>query len=435
MGTSIEEKHRSLEPVRQLFFADQPLEQHVGTRPEMATIDPASPVEAESDWSRLFMLALARQRQGDEDGARQALFRVANMANVETRVQLWAWKGLQDLGVQPDPASAREVLGVVIEIAMEQGLDTLAVFADGSARFINQAGNAMIWDAHTQQSDAIVRQILAIAQPLAEGLPLRRRDPGGLPSNLEMSHHFPTRSGTTIGSKVYGEEPSPPALGRLLVAGSEMVDFFTLEDLKRNGDQAGLVRYYDHKIGRQPNFAPFYNNRGNARYAQGNIEGSLADFSQAIKLKAYYAEAYSNRGVAYHSKGDHKRALADFSQATRINPGYAPAYNNRSLVYKSQGQYDKSIAECDKAIQLQPNYIEAYRNRGMAYFLMNEPRKALADLEKSVELGGNADNQYQIVVRDARMQLAVPPNLLKKGHHADERGHPTCPEKRSKGCV
>ena len=110
---------------------------------------------------------------------------------------------------------------------MDQGPDTLAVFADGSARYINQAGSLLVWDRGSEQSDALIRHILDVAQPLVDRLPLRRRDPGALPARLEYRFTLLTRSGTYIGTGARIEEPSTPAIGTLLAAGARNGGFLS----------------------------------------------------------------------------------------------------------------------------------------------------------------------------------------------------------------
>lgn len=101
--------------------------------------EPAGPFAALADAARL----VAEGRKGD---AIMLLRGVLDRPNIETRIQLWAWSALRELGIQPDATAAAEVLGVVVEVPMQEAWDTLAAYQDGSARYLNYSGAAIFWD-------------------------------------------------------------------------------------------------------------------------------------------------------------------------------------------------------------------------------------------------------------------------------------------------
>lgn len=93
----------------------------------------------------LFDQAVGARRTGRDGDAAKALRRVFETGR-ETRMWLWALNGLRALGVPPSEELAGQVMGVVVEIPMPGGLDTLAAYADGSARYINYSGKIIVWD-------------------------------------------------------------------------------------------------------------------------------------------------------------------------------------------------------------------------------------------------------------------------------------------------
>ena len=54
---------------------------------------------------------------------------------------------MRELGVEPDATVEKDLLGVVVEVALPEGLDIVAAYADGTARYFNHSGAAVIWDA------------------------------------------------------------------------------------------------------------------------------------------------------------------------------------------------------------------------------------------------------------------------------------------------
>src|SRR5690349_15588199 len=82
---------------------------------------------AEEPWAS-FVIALARANAG---GAPQPQLRaVAEDAFAEPRARLWAWTALRKLGEKPAPVFAQEVLGCVVEVPVDGGLDVLAAYSD-----------------------------------------------------------------------------------------------------------------------------------------------------------------------------------------------------------------------------------------------------------------------------------------------------------------
>lgn len=95
-----------------------------------------------------------------------------------------------------------------------------------------------------------------------------------------------------------------------------------------------------------------YNNRGLARYNLEDYQGSIADYTQALRLKPSDAVYYSNRGVARLKAGDAKGAVRDFDEALKLNPKYASAYNNRGQARSSLGDLPGAIEDLRKAAEL-----------------------------------------------------------------------------------
>lgn len=150
-----------------LFFADQSLQQVS----EMAK--PTGPAGPNDPWP-LFAAALAASRQGNVDQAKNDLKKILDIPDGESRVQLWAWRALRDLGEKPPAEIADQIQGVVCELHNEAGVGTIAAYVDGRARWHGGPDKMTVWDAAGTDA-AIDRQIydlLKAAEPLVNGAPL-----------------------------------------------------------------------------------------------------------------------------------------------------------------------------------------------------------------------------------------------------------------------
>jgi hypothetical protein len=157
---------RALAQFKSLLFADQSLEE-VAKIVEMPRPEPAN------DPFALFALSLKASQAGNVDEAKKSLQQVLAMPNTEARVRLWAWKGLRDLGERPSAEIANEVHGIVCELNNEEGVGTIAAYADGSIRWIGGKGNVTVWDAPDGDAEInrLVNELLKSSEPLVNNAP------------------------------------------------------------------------------------------------------------------------------------------------------------------------------------------------------------------------------------------------------------------------
>jgi hypothetical protein len=117
--------------------------------------------------SARFQAAAAASERGAKDQAVALLSALASDSTLESRDQVEAWRALAGLGAQPDPGQRARVLGVVLDVPVEDGLDTLAAYADGSARYVNQAGGVAVVESAPAHVRALVAEVVAVGQQVA----------------------------------------------------------------------------------------------------------------------------------------------------------------------------------------------------------------------------------------------------------------------------
>ena len=74
----------------------------------------------------------------------------------ETRVKLLAY---HILASTQQPITSKDLLGIVIEVGMEEGLDVLAAYEDGSARYINHSEKIIFLEAPTDKSTKLITDL------------------------------------------------------------------------------------------------------------------------------------------------------------------------------------------------------------------------------------------------------------------------------------
>jgi hypothetical protein len=143
--------------VGQFVYGDAPLDEWVA-HGDGALREP---------WSS-FERARQMVHAGQPDEAVKVWRQIASTEGLESRQVLQAWHFLREVGCPPPADRAKFVLGVVAEIPVEGAHDLLAAYRDGSARYLNHSGKAVVWeDRSVSQVQAAIGTWLARGQVIA----------------------------------------------------------------------------------------------------------------------------------------------------------------------------------------------------------------------------------------------------------------------------
>jgi hypothetical protein len=153
--------------LKNLLFADQSLDELLSMFEPTQTPLPNDPMS-------LFASSVAASRANKTDEAKNQLKHALALPGTESRIQLWAWKGLRELGEPPPEDVADKVQGVVCELHNEAGVGTLAAYADGRARWLSSQGAGVVWEVPGSDAtiSALITKLLKAAEPLVKAAPL-----------------------------------------------------------------------------------------------------------------------------------------------------------------------------------------------------------------------------------------------------------------------
>ncbi|RYD45319.1 MAG: tetratricopeptide repeat protein [Sphingomonadales bacterium] len=102
---------------------------------------------------------------------------------------------------------------------------------------------------------------------------------------------------------------------------------------------------------------------GLERAWEGDLDGAITAFDEAIAAAPDLSVAYLNRGLTYDRQGESARAIADLDRAVRHAPQSARAYYNRSLLLRKQGDTKRADADEQRAINLDARYQAIRQSR------------------------------------------------------------------------
>jgi len=137
---------QSANVIYQLLFCDRPdlfKEHHRGNLQE--------------PWSILF----------DPNADAAALTKIAEDEQQESRVRTLAFNALRLAGQAVPP---QQYLGTIIEVSLPEGLDTMAVFADGGARYINHSGKVIVVEGKPNAFDDEISAVIEASKPVVAAI-------------------------------------------------------------------------------------------------------------------------------------------------------------------------------------------------------------------------------------------------------------------------
>lgn len=149
--------------LRPLLYGDVPMDQW----------PPGQEAHEAEPWAT-FVRAREAYAAGRTDEAAYAWLSVVREQRVESRSALQAWTYLRLAGFSPLPHEAVTVLGVVCEVGVGGGHDVLAVYRDGSVRYLNHAGGVAVIEEQWPEARAVVDAAAPLGEVIGlwEGAPL-----------------------------------------------------------------------------------------------------------------------------------------------------------------------------------------------------------------------------------------------------------------------
>lgn len=93
-----------------------------------------------------------------ENSAVSDLQKIVADSDSDPRVKVLAYNRLLAGGHKPEK---KELLAVIVEVGLDGGLDVLASFEDGTARYINQTGKILIWETTDKPSKELTDKLFS----------------------------------------------------------------------------------------------------------------------------------------------------------------------------------------------------------------------------------------------------------------------------------
>ncbi len=182
--------------------------------------------------------------------------------------------------------------------------------------------------------------------------------------------------------------------------------------------------------------------QGYALYNQGNLDGAIRQWREAIHQAPSYAEAHYRVGVALQERGELAQAITAFREAARLNPDDATTHIHLARACEAEGNSQDALTAYRKALQLvptsahvhhrvghllaaegdltgamhawrqtihlQPDYAYAYVSLGQALGKTGQTGEAVAAYEQALRLDPRAPFVAEVRQQIARLRAAEP---------------------------
>ncbi|MGD2109976.1 MAG: tetratricopeptide repeat protein [Phycisphaerae bacterium] len=137
--------------------------------------------------------------------------------------------------------------------------------------------------------------------------------------------------------------------------------------LSQTGKFEDAIRHYDEVLRVDP-FHPDANiNRAHALDRSGHVDEAIEAYEAAAALDPasvspeFLARVHANLASVLANQGELDGAVVSYREAVRLNPDYALAYYWWGVVLFKQGRLDEAIARFNKTLSLEPTHAGARR--------------------------------------------------------------------------
>jgi tetratricopeptide (TPR) repeat protein len=161
------------------------------------------------------------------------------------------------------------------------------------------------------------------------------------------------------------------ALGAMVVFGQGNQE---AANLTREGIEASKAKDWDKAITAfkraaqleeryGPNLASALQQRASIYVSQQKFQEAIADYSEALKVKAKDPDIFERRAYAEMQLKDYDKALHDYNEAIKLSPEEAKYYQVRAFIYQTKGDLKAAMADVDKTLKLDPNNQDAQQRK------------------------------------------------------------------------
>lgn len=181
---------------------------------------------------------------------------------------------------------------------------------------------------------------------------------------------------------------------------------------RKNQNLVDDAQSYTHRIEEAPDDVLLYLYRGNVYFGLGNYAEAIADYSTFIARvtkdsqdHGQLRDAYQSRGTALYELGDIEGAIANATEAIAAFPTDVSLYEKRAILYQGQQRFTATIDDYTHMLTLKRStdsmqcMSAILCGRANAYLLSGDYESALIDISQALEIENQDTNALAIRAR------------------------------------
>ncbi|MDX1707654.1 MAG: tetratricopeptide repeat protein [Desulfobacterales bacterium] len=151
------------------------------------------------------------------------------------------------------------------------------------------------------------------------------------------------------------------------------------------------LKALDHASFLGPNSAVIFdsvslNISGDRLFDQGDVNGSIKEFQQALKLDPKNINVHNSLGVCYGLLGEYEKAKLEFNSAVKLNHNEFMAWYNMGFTHMLNGDRDKALDLFLKANAINQDVFEINFQTGRLLLEMKQPESGKKFLKQAAAL-------------------------------------------------
>jgi hypothetical protein len=165
-----------------------------------------------------------------ETNSVEDLQKITDDRNTDPRIKILAYNKQIEKGNKP---TKKELLAVIVEVGLDEGLDVLASFNNGTARYINHTGKILIWENTDDTTvNQITNELFAISLNIVSQIGAwdKPRRPNPTTGNVRIS--FLVSDGLYFGEGPLNVLFNDPMASPALIKATELMQFLTQKSLE-----------------------------------------------------------------------------------------------------------------------------------------------------------------------------------------------------------
>lgn len=143
---------------------------------------------------------------------------------------------------------------------------------------------------------------------------------------------------------------------------------------------------YGYVIAIEENFEEAYVCSGDVKFLQGDYNGALVFYLEAVKLTKPHKELYFKIAEAHEKLGELAKSRTYWRKAISVDPYFDEAFYRIGETYRQEDKWPKAISSFERAVKLNKENIEYLIALADAYLTTDDGMRALEIFERIFQL-------------------------------------------------